>query len=188
MPYVYLLKCNEFYKIGIATDVQTRLASLQTGNPFRIDVVVSYEFPTANAVEAALHQKFKAKQKNLEWFGLTENDIAELRQVCVLLGGVEHAESITLTKQDTDEAEILGVLSNQLPPQEMIKTIENLLSIGYRLEVRGSGKYKGQYLAARRGSGQDREWIPLGRVTDEIKPYLKLRPGKGNRTLRRRRS
>jgi predicted GIY-YIG superfamily endonuclease len=186
MPYVYLIKCNEFYKIGVATDVQTRLAALQTGNPFRIDVVISYEFPTANAVEAALHQKFKAKQKNLEWFNLTEKDIAEFRQVCALLGGIEHSENVTLTQRDTDEAETLGVISNRLPPKEMIETIEKLLSIGYRLEVGGSGKYKGQYLIARRGSGTDREWIQLGKVTDEIKPYLKSRPGKGNRTLRRR--
>lgn len=34
MEYIYLIECKEHYKIGIASDVFSRLATLQTGNPF----------------------------------------------------------------------------------------------------------------------------------------------------------
>ena len=36
MQYLYIIKCNEFHKIGIANDVEARLAQLSTGNPYQL--------------------------------------------------------------------------------------------------------------------------------------------------------
>jgi hypothetical protein len=43
MQYVYLIKCQQFYKIGVANDVESRLAQLSTGNPFPLEVKVIYD-------------------------------------------------------------------------------------------------------------------------------------------------
>ena len=42
MQYLYLIRCQQFYKIGVANDVQSRLAQLSTGNPFPLTVEAVY--------------------------------------------------------------------------------------------------------------------------------------------------
>ena len=61
MQYLYLIKCQQYYKIGVANDVESRLAQLSTGNPFPLEVEIVYLFDNAEVVERALHQKFKVK-------------------------------------------------------------------------------------------------------------------------------
>ena len=88
MSYVYLIRSIEYYKIGIANDVESRLAQLQTGNPNELVIESCYEFPNSQAVEAALHQKFVYVRKRGEWFQLTNSDLETFRQICTLLGGI----------------------------------------------------------------------------------------------------
>src|SRR5687768_13972941 len=89
MENLYLIKCNEYYKIGIANDLQSRLASLQTGNPYRLMVIACFEFPNAAVVEKALHHKFAGVRKIGEWFLLGEKDFDDYLTLCRMLGGTE---------------------------------------------------------------------------------------------------
>lgn len=87
MQYLYLIKCQQFHKIGIATDVEARLAQLSTGNPFPLEVVVVYKFDNAEIVERAIHQRYKNIRQRGEWFNLSYDDLKDIHNICHLLGG-----------------------------------------------------------------------------------------------------
>lgn len=87
MQSLYLIKCQQYYKIGVAADVESRLAQLSTGNPFPLEVETVYTFDNAEVVERAIHQKLKSKRVRGEWFELSYDDTVELHQLCLLLGG-----------------------------------------------------------------------------------------------------
>lgn len=69
--YVYVITDGTFLKIGMANDVQKRLAQLQTGNPMALHLVRCYEFSNradASKYERKLHLKYNNYRKNGEWF------------------------------------------------------------------------------------------------------------------------
>lgn len=105
MQYLYLIKCQQFYKIGIANDVQNRLAQLSTGNPFDLEVLAVYGFESANAVEAAIHQRYSAVRKRGEWFCLNDLDLIDFEQICQLLGGKKDTANALPTDDEVAEAE-----------------------------------------------------------------------------------
>ena len=107
MESLYLIKCNnEFFKIGIANDLQSRLASLQTGNPYPLIVEFCFEFQSAAVVEKALHQKFAHCRSRGEWFKFLTADMADFVALCRMLGGIEKVTSGDIaTEAEIEEAE-----------------------------------------------------------------------------------
>ena len=89
--HVYLLQCEGYYKIGIAHNVAKRVASMTTGNPFPIHVVLSDIVPNAHKYEQSLHEMFKHKRIRGEWFQLTPDDVAAVRTIITSV-----TESLTL--------------------------------------------------------------------------------------------
>ena len=76
---VYLLKANNFYKIGITKNkVSNRVRGLQTGCPFKIEIFDTFETRNDLAVENALHKIFRDKGTWGEWFELSNEDIEKL--------------------------------------------------------------------------------------------------------------
>ena len=65
-------------KIGRSTEisVQSRLRSLQTGNPLPLEIVALIE---GAEVEARLHAEFSDTRMNGEWFALAHGQIARIR-------------------------------------------------------------------------------------------------------------
>ena len=62
MQSLYLIKCQQYYKIGVTINIRDRMAQLATGNPFELDLKCLFEFEDANCVELALHQKFSRQR------------------------------------------------------------------------------------------------------------------------------
>lgn len=176
MGYLYLIKCDKYHKIGVATDMGLRLASLQTGNPYTLEVVCYYEFDKPQTVETALHQKFSNKRVSGEWFELSSEDIYAFHKIAEMLNGKIIKQKVVVTEEDEVGAEILGEENDKSPIRERI---EELLKNGWRLELNGADNYKGKYVIARRGSGKNREYVRIGNFVPEIEPYLKKRKGKG---------
>lgn len=102
MENLYLIKCNEFYKIGIANDLESRLAALQTGNPYPLVAVACFQFPNAGVVEKALHQAFADVRELGEWFELGNAGVDRFLTTCVLLGGAR----VDVAKALVDDSEI----------------------------------------------------------------------------------
>ena len=100
--YLYLIKCQNFFKIGIANDVENRIAQLSTGNPFPLEIMASYEFENAAPVEAAIHQRYAGVRKRGEWFELDDHDLVDFEQICQLLGGCNYAIFSTPIVEDSE--------------------------------------------------------------------------------------
>lgn len=84
--YVYLLQAEgtERWKIGRSSNFYQRLATLRKQSPFPLvveHVIFSQEH---EALEAALHEKFRERRVYGEWFNLTPSDIEAIK----MIGGV----------------------------------------------------------------------------------------------------
>ena len=67
--FVYLLECNEFYKIGVSkTSVESRRAVLQIGNPYLISILFYKRVKNAYNSESRLHSKYREFWYTGEWF------------------------------------------------------------------------------------------------------------------------
>jgi hypothetical protein len=75
---VYVIGSDEqpgLVKIGIATNVELRVAELQTANPFPLKVITTKEYSSktqARSVEAGLHRLYSAERVSGEWFRIAD--------------------------------------------------------------------------------------------------------------------
>jgi len=151
--YLYLIRCNDFFKIGIAGHIESRLAALQTGNPYELVVESCYQFDNPAPVEQSLHNKFRNKQAMREWFRLEAEDLEQFEQICQLLDGQRHTMPVTISEQDTEEAEALTRIISEESTGYDPADFEQMIAAGWRVEVTNRGKY----WLWRRGSGSHRE-------------------------------
>lgn len=81
---------NGLYKIGSTRgdDVSKRLRQLQTSNPNRLYVRESFSTIKPFKLEKMLHNHFKSKNVNGEWFELDDNDIEEFSETCRKYDGI----------------------------------------------------------------------------------------------------
>lgn len=99
MKYVYMLKAGEqHYKVGISSNVMSRLKSIQTGNPNKVLVVTTNLVKDAESLEKALHKwlgEYKADGGS-EWFVLTDNQALGLAARLNSATSVDLSDFITL--------------------------------------------------------------------------------------------
>jgi hypothetical protein len=75
--FVYLGYDDYGYKIGFTKDITRREKQLRTGN-YRFKIVVVRQADDIRALEHTLHNLFEAKDIDLEWYDLNEDDITLL--------------------------------------------------------------------------------------------------------------
>jgi hypothetical protein len=71
--YVYFVAGGPFIKIGWSFLIKTRVASLQTGNPYKLELLGA--IPGSIDTERELHEMFKKYRAEGEWF----EDCQEIR-------------------------------------------------------------------------------------------------------------
>jgi hypothetical protein len=64
-----------FYKIGLAVNVDSRLKSHQTSNPFEVRLAMAYFVNNMRQEEAVLHAMFSDKLVRGEWYKLERSDL-----------------------------------------------------------------------------------------------------------------
>lgn len=78
---IYLIEEEEtkHIKIGFtsSSNAEKRLAALQTGNSNKLSIVGQFQCASSFA-ERSLHELFRDKRLQGEWFGLTEKDVANI--------------------------------------------------------------------------------------------------------------
>lgn len=82
--YVYILHCigTNFYKIGVSQhSPEGRLATLQVGNPYELQMSHCVKLEDYGAVENQLHGTFESKRIRGEWFKLGKDDLIKLENV-----------------------------------------------------------------------------------------------------------
>lgn len=81
--YVYLLTDGELYKIGVTRgSINKRIAKLQTGNPYIIQMLECYETDNPFKLEKILHFRYSCKRVNNEWFELSNEDVNNFKLEC----------------------------------------------------------------------------------------------------------
>ena len=73
--YIYIVKCDEYYKIGYSFNVVNRLNSLQGGNPYPLELILVRKLPEAKYFESVLHNVFKKFRIRGEWFKISPQNI-----------------------------------------------------------------------------------------------------------------
>jgi predicted GIY-YIG superfamily endonuclease len=78
--YVYLVKSGSNYKIGMTTNINRRFRELklQLADPATREHAIATYDPWK--LEEHWHERFAAKRKNGEWFGLDDEDLAEFKK------------------------------------------------------------------------------------------------------------
>ena len=74
MRYVYLVRAGQSqYKIGIASNILSRVRALQTSNAELIEVITAKQTPDAHVIEKSIHKKLQDMKLDggREWFSLT---------------------------------------------------------------------------------------------------------------------
>jgi len=72
--YIYFIRCGKPggpIKIGMSHNVERRLLSLQTSNPYKLTLIVKIQFDSkkqTEKIEKWLHNRFKRKHLRGEWF------------------------------------------------------------------------------------------------------------------------
>lgn len=81
MRTIYLIqheKLDTYTKIGITSNLDKRIKSLQTASPTGIHLVYSINTKHAEKIEKHLHRKYSKYNTNLEWFNLSREQIVEI--------------------------------------------------------------------------------------------------------------
>lgn len=72
--YVYILKCDNHYKVGFSKDVQRRIKQLDT-RPFELKLVKQYYSTNAYDIEQAAHKQLERYKVANEWYNVDINYI-----------------------------------------------------------------------------------------------------------------
>jgi hypothetical protein len=76
--FVYLMKGGDFYKIGLAINVEDRLRSHRTSSPYPPEMIHTIRTPSMRRLETALHHAYAHKRTTGEWFALEADDVAAI--------------------------------------------------------------------------------------------------------------
>lgn len=74
--YIYLLCIsNKYYKIGLSRQPNQRLRGIRWASPFPVEKLHQFYCQYISEIEAALHDRFRDKRLNGEWFELSQEDV-----------------------------------------------------------------------------------------------------------------
>lgn len=78
---LYLIRCEEFYKIGSSQNAKNRRSNLQTGNPYTLELLEVWE--GKGELEEAAHEIMNDHHHKGEWFYVegSEESLAKVREL-----------------------------------------------------------------------------------------------------------
>lgn len=66
--FVYVIRCENFVKIGKTTRKESRIANMQTANPFELVTIAVIDADDGDELEKELHKRFARYRHRGEWF------------------------------------------------------------------------------------------------------------------------
>lgn len=75
-PSIYIVKCQDYFKIGYTEDFIARLVNLQCGNPYKLTVLYHQKHPFAKFTEKTIHSTMHGSERRVrgEWYHLGKDD------------------------------------------------------------------------------------------------------------------
>ena len=84
--YIYLIESDNgyecVYKIGLSKKVERRIKEIKTGNPEILTIVEKIKTEYPYKLEVALHNMFRIKRKEGEWYNLLNDDVMKFKDIC----------------------------------------------------------------------------------------------------------
>lgn len=83
---IYILKAvgQTHYKIGKTTNLNARINQIKPALPFKTRLIHTISSNNITKAELFLHEKFKDKRTNGEWFNLSKDDVQSLQRTNVI--------------------------------------------------------------------------------------------------------
>lgn len=82
--FIYILQGRQYYKIGVALSIDSRIKSFSPSLPFPIKVIFSAKVRDRYGIEAKIHREFRDKHSNGEWFMLNfPDDIETIKKMII---------------------------------------------------------------------------------------------------------
>lgn len=78
---VYLLRAGPYFKIGKSVSFEKRLSQIKLQMPDPVEVVHIMCAANPTQAETYWHRRFGAKQRNGEWFLLSDAEVEEFKSV-----------------------------------------------------------------------------------------------------------
>jgi len=78
---VYLLKGERYYKIGLSSNVNRRMEEISPRLPFETELICTIATEDMHGLEAQLHELYAGKRANGEWFKLSDEDVAYIKEL-----------------------------------------------------------------------------------------------------------
>lgn len=83
--YIYIVKADIYTKIGITNNIANRMCSIQTCNPFVVELIFALEIKDALATEQKIHLSLNEYNVLGEWFKLEHKQISDIISSLLLL-------------------------------------------------------------------------------------------------------
>ena len=84
---------SSIHKIGKSADFHQRFETIQSYNPAELEVVLVQKTSLNNYLEKILHFEFKSKKIRGEWFDLSKEDVARLKELVSNLDSIEFLQA-----------------------------------------------------------------------------------------------
>jgi len=90
--YIYVMKCEDYMKIGMSTNIKNRLESISACTPFDVSILGTFEFEdraSASVAERLCHEELKKANfhKKLEWFHLNDESMEVVKKCTETIKG-----------------------------------------------------------------------------------------------------
>lgn len=139
--YVYLIACNPnksrpFVKIGMTNDPQSRIDTLQTGNPYELRMLACIPCKDRNEarhLESFMHKKLQTSRVRGEWFKTNGGDLNKgLLDMAKLKGIPEIIDAKTNAEFNSKERMAIKRLNKE--NKNLKKSIKTLIAKNNELQ------------------------------------------------------
>jgi len=114
---VYLIKAGDFVKIGVAKCPKNRLKQLQTGSPYKLELLDFINVKNEYEIENILHQKLNKYHILNEWFQSKDDVINIFKELKIKYND----ENNIIIKSITRQKEVTPFYSNRYKVLQQIK-------------------------------------------------------------------
>ncbi|MCF8783181.1 GIY-YIG nuclease family protein [Rhodococcus ruber] len=162
MKYVYMLRNGQdYYKVGIAVNVASRVQTIQTSNPEKVTVVCCRLVADAEEAERRIHQELVERKTGggQEWFMLTPDDALEVAALINL-----EPQPKVLDRQITVESLLATMRAERLEMLREVNELKGLIASAVKIINRKQGEVKTVAVSA--------PIRPVVREVERIKPSI----------------
>lgn len=113
---VYLIRLGDtdYFKVGMTSDINGRLASLQTATPFALHLITVAQHDNAYTVERDMHEALKSCHVRNEWFQCDQEYIVRVFAAMSAMAVIDQGLDIPELEQEQPPADEVPVAKDKV--------------------------------------------------------------------------